>query len=88
VAGQEEIADRARDGIDHLQAAAKELIAAGRAMLDAAETLVDDPAMAAQIVGAMGTLAKLAGGVVGKAADLVDDGDDNEGSRVERIRVS
>ena len=57
-------------------------------MLDAAETLVDDPAMAAQIVGAMGTLAKLAGGVVGKAADLVDDGDDNEGSRVERIRVS
>lgn len=88
MAGQEEISDRARDGIDHLQAAAKELIAAGRALLDAAETLVDDPAMAAQIVGAMGTLAKLAGGVAGQAANLIDDGDDNESSRVERIRVS
>jgi hypothetical protein len=88
VAGQEEIADRAREGIDHLQAAAKELIAAGRALLDAAETLVDDPAMAAQIVGAMGTLARLAGGFAGKAADLIDDGDDHEGSRVEHIRVS
>ena len=88
MAGQEEISDRAHDGLDHLQAAAKELIAAGRALLDAAETLVDDPAMAAQLVGAVGGLAKLAGGVVGKAANLIEDGEDDEASRIQHIRVS
>ena len=44
--------------------------------------------MAAQIVGAMGSLAKLAGGVAGKAANLIEDTDDDEGSWIQHIRVS
>lgn len=38
--------DRARQGIEHLQAAGIEVISALRAFLDAAETLVRDPAAA------------------------------------------
>jgi hypothetical protein len=87
VAGQEEISDRARDSLDHLQAAAKELIAAGRALLDVAETLVEDPLIAAQLIGAVGSLAKLAGGVVSRAPGVIEDRDD-EGSRIQHIRVS
>jgi hypothetical protein len=35
--------DRAREGLDHLQAAGLELIAAARAFLDVAEALVREP---------------------------------------------
>lgn len=38
-------AERARDGLEHLQAAARELIAAARAALDVAEDIVDDPSV-------------------------------------------
>jgi hypothetical protein len=48
--------DRAREGVEHLQAAARELIAAARAALDVAEDLVDDPDMAASMAGAVGSL--------------------------------
>ena len=40
----------AADGVEHLQAAAIELIAAARAFLDVAESLVREPAVAATIV--------------------------------------
>jgi hypothetical protein len=33
--------DRAKEGVEHLQAAAREIIAAGRAFLDAMEKLVE-----------------------------------------------
>lgn len=36
-------ADRAKEGLDHLQAAALEAIAAARALLDVAEELVREP---------------------------------------------
>lgn len=39
--------DRAREGVEHLQAAAFEVIAALRSFLDVAEDLVRDPAQAA-----------------------------------------
>jgi hypothetical protein len=42
--------DRAREGLDHLQAAALELIAATRAFLDLAEGLVREPAAASAVV--------------------------------------
>ena len=51
--------DRARDGIDHLQAAARELIAAARAALDVAEDLIDDPDTITSVVGAAGQLGGL-----------------------------
>lgn len=48
--------DRARDGLQHLQAAARELIQAARALLDVAENVVDDPAAVATLVGALGPM--------------------------------
>jgi hypothetical protein len=90
VAAEAELTDKAREGIDHLQAAAKELIAAGRALLDAAEELVDDPGAAAQLLGVLGTITKLAGNAAGRVVN--PDGDDadpgEDGPRIQRIRVS
>jgi hypothetical protein len=58
--------DRARESVEHLQAAARELIAAARAALDVAEDLVDDPEVAASLAGAVGSVGdvvrNLAGG--------------------------
>lgn len=71
--------DRARQGVEHLQAAAVEIIGALRAFLDIAEEVVRDPTMAAT----------LAGSIV-EAARPAEAGDDPPApeSRVTRIRVS
>ena len=42
--------ERAREGLEHLQSAARELIAAARAALDVAEGLIDDPEVVATVV--------------------------------------
>lgn len=52
--------ERAREGLEHLQAAARELIHAARAMLDVAEALVDDPETVRHLVGALGTVGDVA----------------------------
>jgi hypothetical protein len=46
--------DRAREGLEHLQAAARELIGAARAALDVAEGLIDDPEAVSAMVSAAG----------------------------------
>jgi hypothetical protein len=51
--------DRAREGLDHLQNAARELIAAARAALDVAEDLIDDPDTITSVVGTAGQLGGL-----------------------------
>jgi hypothetical protein len=83
--------DRARDGIQHLQGAARELIHAARALLDVAEDVVDDPAAIATLVGALGALGDAARGRATAPAE--DDGDDSDtggeaGAPVERITVA
>lgn len=78
--------DRAAQGLAHLQAAARELIAAARAVLDVAEDLVDDPKAVSAMVETMGT-------VVGKAVRSAtagggnDDGDADAGGGYQRIRL-
>lgn len=52
--------DRAREGIQHLQAAARELIHAARALLEVAEDVIDDPAAIATLAGALGAMADAA----------------------------
>jgi len=85
-------ADHARDGLTHLQNAAKEVIAAARALLDAAEDLVEDPAAMGQLGDALTTIAKLASTAIagvprpGAHPEPPDDDDPGE-SRVQRIRV-
>lgn len=56
--------DRAREGLEHLQAAARELIAAARAALDVAEDLIDDPETIASMSGAAGSVGDMVGDLV------------------------
>jgi hypothetical protein len=81
--------DGLADGIEHLQAAAKEVIRAGRSLLDAAEGLIEDPAALQGIVGTLGSLAQLAAQGLRDAAGARGDADgpDDDG-KVQRIRVS
>jgi hypothetical protein len=83
----EGLSDHAMEGLAHLQKAAKELIAAGRALLDAADELVDDPVGLSQLGEALGTIAKVAGSALGSAAAAGRSRGEDE-PRVQRIRVS
>ena len=46
--------DDLADGVEHLQAAAREVIRAARSLLDAAEGLVEDPAALQGLLGTLG----------------------------------
>lgn len=93
---------RVQAGLDHLQRAAREVIAASRALLDVAEELVDDPRAAASLADVLGSLGGLAargrswtgtGGGAGGSdrlhPDVDGDEDDGDGGPgVQRIPVS
>ena len=51
---------RAREGVEHLQTAARELIAAARAALDVAEEWVNDPESVASLVSTLATVGDVA----------------------------
>jgi hypothetical protein len=83
--------ERAAEGLEHLQAAALELIAAARAFLDVAEDVVTDPE------GVTGTLASLAalvdmvthrGGRAGPGDEHAWPGTDEGTTPIRRIEVS
>jgi hypothetical protein len=65
--------DRASQGIDHLQAAAREMIAAARAFLDVAEELVADRDKITQVAEFLGSSS---------------DGEPSDDGRVQHIKVS
>lgn len=86
--------DRAREGLEHLQAAARELIEAARAVLDVAEDLVNDPETVASVVGTVGSLGDLVrhrAGTVARGRATPGDGSADtageHGGAVERITV-
>ena len=72
--------ERAAEAVEHLQAAARELIAAARVMLDLAEEVVEHPGPVLHLLG------ELAAPLVarGRAATEPDDA----APRVQHIRVS
>ncbi len=79
--------DKVQQGLEHLQAAAREMIQATRSLLDAAEELVEDPRALQGLLGTLGGMAQAA------AARLrpgnPPGGDDGAGGdRVQPIRVS
>jgi len=90
--------DLAHKGLEHLQAAAREVIQATRTLLDAAEELVEDPTAVQDLVGNLATVASAAAARMraamphdGGDADRdsgPDDGDDPDDGRVHRIQVS
>jgi hypothetical protein len=79
--------DKVQQGLEHLQAAAREMIQATRSLLDAAEELVEDPKAVQGLIGTLGTLAQAAAARLRSTAPAGDDGDDDDG-HVQRIRVS
>lgn len=82
--------DRAHEGIEHLQAAAKELIAAARAFLDVAEDLVDDPTPLLAVVSVLGEVAApfVARAKAATATDGREPSEPAPAPRVQHIRVS
>ena len=82
--------ERAREGVEHLQAAAIELIAAFRAFLDVAEEVVRDPSAVTAFASSLVETARAAG-PTSAAADAdadVDAAGPPAEPRVTRIRVS
>lgn len=86
-AGSSDDADpRLQAGLDHLQRAAREMIAASRALLDVAEELVEDPKAASGIIDLLGSVAGRAGRPPGRTA--TEDDQDDDDPPVQRIPVS
>lgn len=79
--------DKAHEAVEHLQAAALELIAAARAVLDIAEDVVQDPGPLLSILGALG---EAAAPFVHRAKGSAPDADEapERAPRVQHIRVS
>ncbi len=76
----------------HLQSAAREVIGAARALLDAAEKLVEDPATVGRVVSMVSSFAQAASSTVTQPGssgsdESSSDPDDDDG-HVERIVVS
>ena len=80
-----EVDDRAAEGLAHLQAAARELIQAARAVLDVAEELVEDPHTVTAVTDAFGLVMRSAAKAGRRAAGVDDGGSEHPG--VERIKV-
>jgi hypothetical protein len=85
--------ERAAEGLDHLQAAALEMISAARAFLDVMEEVVVDPDSVASVVSAVGSVAQgaaraaRAGATGSPTTDPPGAGDPDDGP-VQHIRVS
>jgi hypothetical protein len=91
---------RAREGLEHLRAAARELIAAARAALDVAEEVVNDPESIATLAGTLATVGDVARRVTGTGGwpspGAATDGRSGQGAgtavddapRVQRITVT
>jgi hypothetical protein len=82
----EDAEDKVQQGLEHLQAAAREMIQATRSLLDAAEELIDDPRSVQELVGTLGSLAQAAAARFRPGAAAGDD-DPGDGP-VQRIRGS
>jgi hypothetical protein len=73
-------------GLEQFQRAALEAIRAGRAMLDAAESMLQDPRAAETVVRTVGAVARaatetVAGFAAGRARGADDEPDDGPGAR-------
>ena len=82
----EDAEDKVHQGIEHLQAAAREMIQATRSLLDAAEELVDDPEVGAG-PGRLAHPGRADGRQPLPAGRRAGD-DDDDGGHVQHIRVS
>jgi hypothetical protein len=82
----EDAEDKVAQGIEHLQAAAREMIRATRSLLDVAEELVDDPKSVQDLVGSLAQAAQTAASRF--RATTAAQGTDDDGGHVQHIKVS
>ena len=76
--------DKVQQGVEHLQAAAREMIRATRSLLDAAEELIDDPRSVQDVLGTLAQAAQVAASRFRPGKDGIADDD----GPVQHIRVS
>jgi len=89
VEGDDERTDPARAGLEHLQAAAHEMSAAARSVLDACEELLDDPRAPEAVTSVVGSVTR----VFGDLARFAVPGrqprdDDSDVHQVQHIKIS
>jgi hypothetical protein len=84
----EDADDKVHEGIEHLQAAAREMIQATRSLLDAAEELIDDPRSVQDLVGSLAQAAQMAASRFRPGAAHRGIDDDDGGGHVQHIKVS
>jgi hypothetical protein len=76
-------------GVEHLQAAALEMISAARSFLDAIEELVSDPDKIGEVVSAVGSAAATVTDLAKRAESSMESGSARPAAEpVQRIRVS
>lgn len=81
--------DRAREAVEHLQSAAKEMIAAARAVLDVAEELIDDPTPLLAVASQMADFAARGRAAMQGDSHHEDNGESpSQAPRVQHIKVS
>jgi hypothetical protein len=81
--------DAARESIEHLQAAAHELLRAARSLLDAAEAVIDEPKAMESIGEAFATVVRIVSAGAAVVTGSGGDGDSGDGETgVQHIRVS
>ncbi len=86
--------ERAAEGVEHLQAAALEMISATRAFLDVLEEVVTDKAKVSAVMGAVGSVAQVAVRTATRATNQPTGGRDghfeteSDDGRVQHIRVT
>lgn len=80
--------DRAAEAVEHLQAAARELIAAARAVLDLAEDLVEHPGPVLNVLGELAAPFVARGRAAAGGDDTADESEAAPAApRVQHIRV-
>ncbi len=84
----EDADDKVHEGIEHLQAAAREMIQATRSLLDAAEELLEDPRSVQDLVGSLAHAGQAAATRFGVGASGGRPDDVDVDGPVQRIKVS
>jgi hypothetical protein len=88
VEGDKDRSDPARQGVEHLQAAAHEMIAAARSMLDACEEVLEDPRASETLASILGSVSRVVGGITGLVPHGATEAEDDDVPRVQHIKIS
>lgn len=86
--GDKDRTDSARDGLEHLQAAAHEMIAAARSLLDACEEVLEDPRASETLASIFGSVSRVVGGISGLVPHGGPPDEDEDVPKVQRIKIS